>query len=155
MINKTEVKLGEALIVAMLVFFGALIIFTGCTPFNRLVNDHAFTVQLSVEAATDRVLHEHPTWTKQVISITESAIMVIDAKTVVDLQSVESYIKGRINWTKMMPEEQALVSALISEVRRSLEDSARAKNITTPELQLVEVRQVLIWINDTAKRRTQ
>jgi len=140
---------GVVFIITMVCIVSA---FTGCA-FNKLVNEHSFTMQLSVEAATARVLHEHPTWTKQVIAITESAIMVIDAKTVVDLQSVETYIKGRINWGKMMPEEQALVSALISEVRRGLEDSARAKNITTPELQLVEVRQVLIWINDTAKRR--
>jgi hypothetical protein len=124
--------------------------FTGCAKF---MNEHEFTMQLSVEAATARVLHEHPTWVKQTIAIMDGAVAVIDAKTVMDLQSAEAYIKGRINWGKMMPEEQALVSALISEVRRNIEDSLRAKDIVSPELQLVEVRQVLMWINQTAKRR--
>ena len=125
----------------------------GCATFNNLVKNETLMMQLATEAATARVLTEHPTWTKQTISITNNAIAVIDAKAVMDLQSVETYIKGRINWGKMQPEEQALVSALISEVRRNIEDSLTANKITKPELQLVEVRQVLVWINETAKRR--
>jgi len=130
-----------------------VVAFTGCATFNNLVKNETLMMQLATEAATARVLTKHPTWTKQTISITNNAIAVIDAKAVMDLQSVEAYIKGRINWGKMQPEEQALVSALISEVRRNIEDSLTANKITKPELQLVEVRQVLVWINETAKRR--
>jgi hypothetical protein len=122
----------------------------GCATFNRLVQNDALLMQLSTQAATARVLHEHPGWRDDVIDVTSASMAVIDAKVVVDLQSVETFVKGKIDWTAMRPEEQALVTALMSEVRKNIEDSLRAKSIKQPELQLVEVRTFLGWIRETA-----
>jgi hypothetical protein len=123
---------------------------SGCATFNNLVQNDALLMQLGTQAATARVLHEHPGWRDDVIDVTSAAMAVIDAKVVVDLQSVETFVKGKIDWVAMRPEEQALVTALITEVRKNIEDSLRAKNIKQPGLQLVEVRTFLGWIKDTA-----
>lgn len=137
-------------LIALIIIAAAL---PGCAAFNRLVNENEFTMQLATEAATARVLHEHPFWKWQVISITDDALLLIDAKKLVELGDVENYIKGKIHWTAMMPEEQALVSALISQVSKNIEDTLRSKNVTNPWAKLVEVRKVLGWINAVAKRQ--
>ena len=148
--NLTELASGVLIIITLI-----LVLFSGCASFKRLVNENEFTMQLATEAATARVLHDRPLWVWQTITITNNAMAMIDAKQFVELGDVETYVKSRMHWDTMMPEEQALVSVLISQVRRNIEDTlrARAKNITDTGTQLVEVRKVLEWINAVAKRR--
>jgi len=137
------------------IIFVALItafLVSGCSWFNRLVNEHEFTMQLAVEEAAARVLHAHPGWKSETVNISRMAIIVIDAKDVSDLGSVEEFIKSKIKWQSMLPEEQALVSVLITEVRKNIEDSLRAKGIINPGKQLIEVRKVMEWINAAASR---
>lgn len=127
--------------------------FSGCAAFNKLVTNNALISQLAVEAATARVIHEHPAWKSETVRITDRAVSVIDGKVVTDLASLEAYVKGQIKWDKLLPEEQAIVSVLISQVRQNLEDSFRAHNVKVPSEQLVGVRQVMVWINEAAKRQ--
>lgn len=132
-----------ALVVSMFV--------AGCSTF-ALVNQHQFAAQVAVEAATARVLHQHPEWKPGAVSITGAAMEAIDRNVLVDLESLDGYVRSKIDWIRFLPEEQALLSALISEARRNIEDDLRAKNIKQPELQLIEVRKMLSWIHDTAAR---
>jgi len=134
---------------------------SGCATFNRMVTNDALVSQLAVEAATARVLHEHPNWKATTVKITEGAMAVIDKKVVTDLASLESYVKDQINWSRLVPEEQALVSTLISQVRQNIEDSYRAREGSADgsviadgeQTRLIAVHQVLEWINETAKRQ--
>jgi hypothetical protein len=126
---------------------------TGCNTFNRIVKNEALVSQLAVEAATARVIHEHPGWKDGAIKIAGNAITMIDGKPEVNLASVEEYVKGMVNWSRLVPEEQALVSTLISQVAKNLEDSFRAEHITEPLAQMVQVRQVLVWIRSAAERQ--
>jgi hypothetical protein len=123
----------------------------GCSTF-AIVNKNEFAAQLAVEAATARVLHQHPDWKASAVSITDAAMGMINQNALVDLSSVEGYVKNKINWTRLLPEEQALVSALISECSRNIEDDLRSKNIEKPELRMIEVRKLIGWINETARR---
>lgn len=136
------------------IFAVALIILTlaGCSTF-AIVNQHQFAAQLAVEAATARVLHEHPSWRADAVAITGAALDAIDKNALIDLESVESYVKNKISWVRLLPEEQAVLSALITAARENVEASIRAKGLERPELQLVEVRKFIFWINETAKRQ--
>jgi hypothetical protein len=125
----------------------------GCATFNSVVTNDALISQLAVEAATARVLTEHPQWKKSTIEITSGAAAAIEASAAVSLRDVEAYVRDRIKWYNLTPEEQALLSVLITKVRTNLEDSFRAKGIEEPDREMVAVRQVLIWIHDAAKRQ--
>lgn len=130
-----------------------LLALSGCAAFNSLVKNNELTMQLATEAATARVIHEHPEWKTQTVRITADAMSLIDTGAVVELVAVETYIKGQINWVAMLPEEQALVSTLITQVRANLESSFLADGIIDPGLQLVEVRKTLGWMNAAAGRQ--
>ena len=127
--------------------------FTGCAAFNKLVTNNELTMQLATEAATARIIHEHPFWKNQVVTITADAMAFIGTSTEIQLGDVEEYVKGKIAWGRMLPEEQAVVSVLITQVRKNLEDNFRAQSIENPLAQMIEVRKVLGWINAAAKRQ--
>ena len=137
----------------LLVGLIVLSLVTGCATFNKIVTNNELMSQLAVEAATARVIHDHPSWKASAVNITGHAIAAIDAKTTVSLADVESYVKAHVPWDKLQPEEQALVSVLITQVRQNLEDSFRAHGVELPESQLIAIREVLTWINETAARQ--
>lgn len=137
----------------MLLLISVIIVFSGCNTFNRIVKNEALVSQLAVEAATARVLHEHANWKNDVVKITGNAIKLIDGNTEVNLVSVEEYVKGMVNWSRLVPEEQALVSVLISQVVKNLEDGFLSNGVTNPAAQMVQVRQVLEWIRSAAMRQ--
>ena len=132
------------------------VMLSGCTTFNNLVKNESLITQLAVEAATARTLHEHPKWRAATIRISNDVISVIDGEVVSDvvsdIASIEAYVVDQIEWSKMVPEEQALVSVLIGQVRKNLEDSFRAQGVKLPEDQLVSVRQLFEWIRAAARR---
>ena len=85
--------------------------------------------QLVVAAATAQVLHDHPGWKDQAMTITEAAISAIDNKEVVQIGEVEDFILGRISYSSLLPEERALVSVIISRLKQNFEDSLVSQNI--------------------------
>lgn len=125
--------------------------FSSCATFNKLVTNDALIMQLAVQDATAHVIAKHPEWKQQIANISQSGMDAIDSKTVITLSAVESYVKGKINTAAMTPEDQALVSVLLTTVEGNLSDSFNAHGVTDPASQLVEVRQVLEWINNQAK----
>lgn len=131
----------------------AAVLFSGCAAFNKIVTNNELISQLAVESATARVLHGHPEWTARAIQLTDAAVKIIDANAAVQIADLEAYVRANINWKGLLPEEQAVLSALITQVRQNLEDSFRAHNIGDPLKQNVVVREVLTWINETAKRQ--
>lgn len=130
-----------------------LLALSGCAAFNNLVKNNELAMQLATEAATARVIHEHPAWKAPAVKITADAMTLIDSGAVVELSAVETYVKGSVNWGSMLPEEQALVSALITQVRVNLEDSFHAQGIVDAAKQMVEVRKTLGWMNAAAGRQ--
>lgn len=130
-----------------------VVLATGCATFNKVVMNDELMSQLSVEASTARVLHEHPDWKNGTIAITERATKAIDSKIVVSLEDLESFIRNQVSWYYMIPEEQALVSTLITQVRKDLESSFLARGVSNPSSKMVEVRKVIQWINETARRQ--
>lgn len=124
----------------------------GCATFNKLVTNNELISQLAVEAATARVLNENPSWRNTTIGISEGAVKAIEASAIVSIGDLENYVRDRVKWYNLSPEEQALVSVLISQTRQNLEDSFRAQKVTNPLNEMIEVKKVMKWINETAKR---
>jgi hypothetical protein len=141
---------GFYLLIAIVAFSVGL---SGCAAFNNLVKNDALISQLAVEASTARVIHEHPDWQVDAVRITDSAISVIDGNVASDLASIGGYIESQVHWESMLPEEQAIVGTLIAHARQNLEDSFRANGVMKPAEQMVQVRQVLQWINQAARRQ--
>jgi hypothetical protein len=117
-----------------------------------LVTNNELISQLAVEAATARVLNENPSWRNTTIGITDAAVRAISINEIVSIGDLENYVRDRVKWYNLSPEEQALVSVLITQTRQNLEDSFRAQKVTNPLNEMVEVNKVMKWINATAKR---
>ena len=124
---------------------------TGCAKIGRFMNENEALSQITVEAATAHVLYEHPNWKKGTARITAGAMAIIDGKLEMDLASIDTFVRSEINWSRLTPEEQVLVSTLITQVRVDLRDSFLARGLK-PDEQLVVVKQVLGWINGVATR---
>jgi hypothetical protein len=122
--------------------------FSGCAT----IGDNELVTELAVEAATAKVLHEHPEWRDKTLLITSAAAEAIDGQVVADLAGVESCVKERINWTELSPEEQALVNVLISEVLRDIEKAFSTQGVKEPAERMIKVKQVLEWVNRAAQR---
>ena len=130
----------------------AMVMVTGCATFNKVVMNDSLVSQLAVEAATARVLYAHPMWAHQTVLITSAAIAAIDKRTVISLGDMDAFVRAHISWSKLMPEEQALLSAILSNVRQNLEDSFRAKGVQDINSKMIAIREVMQWINLAAKR---
>lgn len=124
----------------------------GCASFNRMVKNNELVSQLAWEAATGRVLYEHPEWTSRTVAITDALLVLIDSKSMTSIDGVMPYVMDRVPWQKLQPEEQAALSAILSEGQRELRAMVSTKNITGSDQEMVGVRQVIVWINETAKR---
>ena len=113
-------------------------------------------IELTVRAATARVLAENPTWAAPAVAITHEAASLVSSGEIVRLDDLESLIVSRITWAALAPEEQVLLRTLISRVRWDLENRMLQEGIPEeklPDLK-VKVLQVLTWINQTAAVRT-
>ncbi len=121
---------------------------SGCTALQRGDNDPM--AELVVRATTARLLAEHPTWTGSTILITGNALMMIDGDPLTSLDDLQQAIVDQIDWGSLVPEEQALLQILITRIRTRLEDSLTEKGMTSPGQYLMPVKQLLLWINQTA-----
>jgi hypothetical protein len=127
---------------------GALVLATGCSLAKFKQNEPL--IQLSVQAATARVLHEKPEWVEDTLRITEEAMRFIDGQEMVDVGKLAEYVKAQVPWDKMIPEEQALVSTLMAVVQADIEKALAGKGVRVPEEEKVVVSKVLGWVRDMA-----
>lgn len=143
----------KKIIVFAIVSFAAFAVLSGCAAFNKMVTNDALITQLAVESATARVIHEHPTWKLNAVNVTGAAIVLIDSSATVQIKDVEKFVRANIPWNNLLPEEQAILSALITQTTNNLNDSFRSQGVVDPGKQMVEVKQVLQWIHDAANRQ--
>ena len=129
------------------------LILAGCGTFHRMMQDDTFLMQVATEDATARVLMAHPEWKANWVSITDAAITAISAKEIISVTAISGYVKSRINWAHMIPEDQALLSAFMDAFAKELGKEMAVKNITAPEQQLIEAQTFLGWSNAAAKRQ--
>lgn len=125
----------------------------GCATVHRLMQDDTFLMQAATEDATARVLMRHPEWKSTWVSITDSAIALINTKEIISVTALSGYIKSRVNWDHLIPEDQSLLSAFMDELAKELQKEMTAKNITLPEQQLIEAQTFIGWSNAAAKRQ--
>lgn len=137
----------KKLIIVMVLLF----IVSGCSSFDPRTPQETIVLQLSVQSVVAEVLKDHPTWAKPAVSITSAAISAIDSKTVLDLGSTAAYIKSKIETDKLEPVEIALLSVLIDRVVDGIQMDLKARGIKAPSEEMVQVRQVLIWVKEMAE----
>ena len=127
------------------------IVLSGCSWMKSMNEQDNLILQLSVQSAVAEVLKDHPTWARPTVSITRAAISAIDAKTVLDLGNTAAYIKSKIETDKLEPVEIALLSVLIDRVVDGIQMDLKARGIKAPSEEMVQVRQVLIWVKEMAE----
>lgn len=108
-------------------------------------------LELTVRAATSRVLHERPAWRPEVVRIAAGASLLLSGDETTTLGGLEEYVVAEVPWGQMLPEEQALARTSIGLIRATVEDHLRERGVEDPGERLVRVRQVLGWIEDTAR----
>ena len=139
-------------IFALLIVCGLFtFLLSGCAAWQSSVDDPM--TELVVRATTARVLAEHPGWTSSTVTITGNALMMIDGDPLTSLEALQESIIAQIDWNSLMPEEQALLQILISRVRVRLEERLGESGVGNPGQYLLPVKQILLWINQTAALR--
>jgi len=136
---------------AIAIIMTGIMFMAGCANFKAQLNDPL--AEVVVRATTARVLAEHPTWTDRAVSITGSVLAVIEGDPLTSLDALEQEVVKQINWDKLLPEEQALLQVLISQVVEALEQRLAEEGLSDPGQYMMPVRQVLLWINQTASLR--
>ena len=69
------------------------------------LRQHEPLVQLTVQAATARVLAEKPAWKVPVREITETLLTYSDGTAELSIAGLTEYASGQIPWDKITPEE--------------------------------------------------
>jgi hypothetical protein len=147
-------KSGSVLpIVMLLLLMSSTVSMQGCAITTALIDDHTLIAELAVRAATGRVLEEHPDWTEQTYHITGDAIQLLSDDDTTSLAGLQQFVVEKIPWDKMTPEEQALLTTLITAVRLQVEQSLADRGVIAPGETTIRAAMVLTWINQTAKLR--
>lgn len=124
---------------------------SGCSFFTKSPTGVDTVLMQSItEAAVAQMLYDHPAWKQATINISSAAISSIDSSKVTDLASVTSYVTAMIPTGNLLPQEQVLVNVLIQTIVQNIQANLTEQHITNPAAQLVQVRQVLVWINQAA-----
>lgn len=111
--------------------------------------------QVVVRAVIGRVLTQKPEWVEPTYVIMTDAIALVDDDVLVTLDNLTTYVISKIPMEGLTFEEKDLISLLITETTSELRKKFVEDGVTDPSAQLMEVRQVLTWIRQTAEiRRT-
>ena len=133
---------------ARLWWLAVLVTLIGCaspTPRDELL------LELTVRAATSRVLHERPAWRPEVVRIAGGGLLLLAGDETAALGALESYVVEEIPWSQLTPEEQALARVAIGAIRETVVQYLADRGVSAPEEVRVRVRQVLGWIEETAR----
>jgi uncharacterized protein YceK len=134
-----------------MVFVMVLVLLTGCATLKVWVNEDDLA-QLEVEATVAELLKAKPTWQPEAIRVTKMVVEAIDNKTLIDIKSVEPYIRSHINWGGMTTESQTLLSLFVTKWSGKITKRLSASGIISPENQMVELRKVFEWAYNAASR---
>lgn len=117
-----------------------VIMLSGCAT----IQERPLLLELTVRAATARLLHEHPSWREETLRITSTALLLVNQSDAAPLALIEQYVVSQIKWDGLQPEERELIRVLIGAIRQEVE----AHNVEVPSE--VVVAQVLGWIHSAA-----
>ncbi|MCF6265244.1 MAG: hypothetical protein L3J57_01710 [Desulfuromusa sp.] len=136
-------------LITIMLLTGTLL--SGCANWQSNLDDPM--TELVVRATTARVLAEHPGWTGSTVAISGNALMMIDGDPLTSLDALQQSVVDQIDWHSLVPEEQALLQVLITRVRVRLEEKLGETGMTDPGQYMLPVKQLLLWINQTAALR--
>lgn len=125
---------------------------SGCSTVKRIASDDV-TAQLVVRAAAGRVLDQRPDWVERTYKITGEVIQLATDNPQADLAGLEQAVIDRVDWQKLLPEEQALVQTLIAAARTDLEAALEKRGIREPSQVRVQVLRILGYIHQAAEIR--
>lgn len=143
-------KLMKLLVVILMTV--TMLLNTGCIGGTNVIEEHPALTELAVKAAVSRVLKEKPKWIDETYDISKGALILMgDPPAIVDLAQLEEYAVGEIKWEKLTAEEEVLLRTLITAIRQEIELYLEKKGVTLEDERLVQVAQVMLWINQTAE----
>jgi hypothetical protein len=128
-----------------------ILVSTGCTKLKAFFGNNEAMFQLTTEAATARLVTEHPTWKAPIINITDAAMSAIANGSAVTLEGVSAFVVSKIDMSKLKPEDRVLVSWMIARIVNTIVEDLKKSGSYDPASQIVEVNKVLGWVNATAK----
>lgn len=125
-----------------------LLLLAGCSLAK--FNENKPLIQLTVQAATARVLHERPAWKDNVEKISAQAMAYVNGTDEVSVDGLAEYVKAQIPWNEMLPEEQAVAVTLLGVVQSEIERALAGRGVRTPGDTKVVVGEIVGWIHGIA-----
>ena len=113
-------------------------------------NENKPLIQLTVQAATARVLHERPNWKDDVEKISAQAMAYVNGTDEVSVAGLADYVKAQIPWDDMLPEEQAVAVTLLDVVQSEIERALAERGVKSPGETKVIVGEIVGWIHGIA-----
>lgn len=131
------------------VLIAVMFMLSACATLHEM-SKSPILVQYAIKKAVRAFLGDKSqVWARSVYSITGKAIEEIDKDRIITIPDLEYHIKKQIEWDKLYPEDQELINILIASVKLELNNMVKDNEL--PADTKMKIKNVLIWIRDTAR----
>lgn len=153
-------KLGMPVFAVILVVLVGLFMMNSMTacqkdvPILDQLHAHEHLLRASVTVAVVLTLAEHPEFAQKTYDI--ASVVASDTEdTYTSLNETIKFVKSKIDWGNLGPEEVVVVNVLLDAINAELQNFLRREGIDLPEEVQVEIRKVAMWVRDAAWTRLQ
>jgi uncharacterized protein YceK len=119
---------------------------SGCA----FLQDNPNTAKLTTQYATAKVIDGDTDRAQRIIGIVSEARATIGQDAVSTVAALDAFVRSKINWSSLAPEDSILIDAVLANAADSLEQEIGAGLLSPDERVLLDT--FLGWIEDTAKR---
>lgn len=118
----------------------------GCS----FLQDNPNTAKLTTSYATAKVIDGDIERAKRIIGIVSEARATIGEDAASTVAALDSFVRSKINWSSLAPEDAILIDAVLTNAADRLEAEIGAGMLSPDERVLLDT--FLGWIEQTAKR---
>lgn len=132
-------------------FVASALLFTGCSTIGSVVDygkENQATAYVTVQYATAKVIKGEESRATVVLERVEDARSFVTDGAEVTIANLVEKVKEEINWKGMKPEDQALVSLVLIQAQKDLQE--RVGEGVLDEDQVLTVTTLLDWIEQGA-----
>jgi hypothetical protein len=127
-----------------LAVIAAPILQTGCTTTDRSV-----VVHIGVSYAVAKVVKGDAAKAQRIIAISSAVRAIAGGEAANSVALLDTYIRSKIDWTKLKPEDAMLANLLLAEIKIVLEKKVGTGPLDSAKL--LVVAEVAGWIEDAAR----
>jgi hypothetical protein len=124
--------------------------FIGC----QKITDET-SLQSAIEADTNSILDQHPTWVTEAIFISGLGISAIEDNANIQASVLKSQIVNEIVAGSLSPGDKVLATVFVDKLTVYLDEYFKYNGITDNAEQIKVIRKALDWVNGIAVSKLQ